>query len=219
MAAALVTIAISISAPQLYFDAASSWEVVFNEPRDLCPDLGPPPPAEDFARDGTDSMPAAYYSSVTNLTYMWAAVSGGIRPNVGLGPRGLDAMSHDCQRVLFNSSFLPTPESYANFQWLQSAHLFDNGTGFALVHNEFHGWTVPGAARYCSYNHTAHPPHGTNLGGICNMWSTGVAQTTDGGESWQLVSKPPAHRVFSTPYDRCGSFVLAIIRIACLQTC
>ena len=186
--------------PQLVLDPSSAWEVVYNNTRDACPDKVPPGPA-DFSRDGTDSMPAAYFSTQSNLTFMWAAVSGGVRPNVGKGPHGLDEMTHDCGRLLFNSSFLPTPESFANFQWLQSAHLFDNGTGFALVHNEFHGWAVPDAPSFCSYNHTVPPPPPLRLTGVCNVWSTGVARTSDGGRSWHLAAPPPSHRAFSTPYE------------------
>eukprot|EP00937_MAST-01D_sp_MAST-1D-sp2_P008027 g8027.t1 len=195
-----VLVATAFSSLRLEFPPGSTWEVVFNMSSDACPDKGNPNATDDYSRDGTDSMPAAFYSPVTNLTYMWAAVSGGVRPNVAPGPRGLASVRHDCSRTLFNSSFLGDPASFANFQWLQAAHVFANGTGFALVHNEFHGWDVPNASSFCAYNKTVRPPRPHTLGGVCNMWSTGVARTRDGGETWQLVAPPPAHRVFSAPY-------------------
>jgi len=61
---------------------------------------------------------------------------------VSVGP-SLDRLKHGCTRSLFNSTLDTTPQSFANYQWLQSAHFLDDGTIVALVHNEFHGWEVP----------------------------------------------------------------------------
>ena len=178
--------------PQLILDGNSRWETVYNATADTCP--LPLSPFSGKPYDGTDSMPAAYFSPHTNLTYMWAAVSGGVRPNVGAD--GLSSVRHDCNRVLFNSSFDASPASYANFQWLQSAHVDADGSGWALVHNEFHGFdeAVNASGAYCSYDRHNNTEH------LCNMWSTGLATTADGGETWQLAAPPPAHRVFSSPY-------------------
>eukprot|EP00041_Stephanoeca_diplocostata_P026334 m.708418 g.708418 ORF g.708418 m.708418 type:complete len:1023 (-) comp22938_c1_seq8:248-3316(-) len=141
--------------------------------------------------DGADSMPIAWYNRRDNESYWVAAVSRGIRPNVHPGPTIEHAM-HDCSAVVFNSTFSANPSTYANFQWLQSVRVFSNGTGFALVHNEWHGELfVP---QWCSLNASQHD-------NLCQMWSTGLAVTHDGGRTFALARKPPQHLVAALPHQ------------------
>jgi len=140
-------------------------------------------------------MPAAFHSRRDNLTYFWGAVGMELRPSTG---HSLDDLRHDCSvGSIFNATLAQTPQSWANFQWLQSVHMLPNGTAFALIHNEFHGYNVSGHLSYC----TATKSNATyRLGEYCNMWSTGIGVSHDFGRSFGLVARPPHHRVFSAPF-------------------
>ena len=72
-----------------------------------------------------------------NQSSLISATSQGVHASTSLGAT-LDTLSRkDCRRVVFNSSFELTPQSYANHQWLQSVRVFANGSAWGLVHNEF----------------------------------------------------------------------------------
>ena len=183
--AALVATTAAVPPPMhLAFPPGSAWAVAFNRSKDRC-DL----------HDGADSMPAAFHSRRDNLTYFWGAVGMELRPSTG---HTLDDLRHDCSvGSIFNATLAQTPQSWANFQWLQSVHMLQNGTAFALIHNEFHGYNVSGHLSYC----TATKSNATyRLGEYCNMWSTGIGVSHDFGRSFELVAPPPHHRVFSAPF-------------------
>lgn len=134
--------------------------------------------------DSCDSMPLAF--AAQGETYLISAASYGVHAFVG---PSLGAVEHQCDRVIFNSTFNNTPESYANYGWIQSVTALPNGTLVALVHNEFHGWQV-------------QPPlcNITDHGSHCNMWSTGLAISDDGGRNFRLTPAPPAHLVAAMPF-------------------
>ena len=96
-----------------------------------------------------DSMPIAWYSrGGLNQSSLISATSQGIHASTSVGAT-LDQLSRkDCGRVVFNSSFMLTPESYANHQWLQSVRLLANGSAYGLVHNEFSA-SVPCSLQCC----------------------------------------------------------------------
>jgi hypothetical protein len=72
--------------------------------------------------------------------------------------------------------------------------MFANGTGYGLVHNEFHGFsTLENATKYCNVT--------TKRGDKCNLWSTGLAYTVDGGKNFQMIAEPPGHLVAALPYQ------------------
>lgn len=154
----------------------SEWVTMYNRSQNCTP------------HDGTDSMPIAWHVRSLNQTFLVASVSDGDFPNVG--PDILH-LKHDCSRLVFNSTHDLDPASYANNQWLQSVRVFPNGTVFALIHNEFHGFEQP--AEYCQLPREQWRGH-------CNLWSTGVGLSTDGGQTFHLADAPPKHRVFSFPY-------------------
>ena len=168
----------------LSFAPGSEWEVAFNRTRDGCDH-----------NDGVDSMPTAFHSRRDNITYFWGAVGTELRPSTG---HSLDDLRHDCSvGSIFNATLAQTPQSWANFQWLQSVHLLPNGTAFALIHNEFHAFNVSDHQSFC----TATKSNSTyRLGEYCNMWSTGIGVSHDFGRSFRLVAPPPNHRVFSAPF-------------------
>jgi hypothetical protein len=168
----------------LAFAPGSEWTVAFNRTKDGC-DL----------HDGVDSMPAAFHSRRDNLTYFWGAVGTELRPSAG---RTLDDLRHDCSiGSIFNATLAQTPQSWANYQWLQSVHMMPNGTAFALIHNEFHAFNVSDRLSFCT---TTKSNATYRLGEYCNMWSTGIGVSHDFGHSFRLVAPPPAHRVFSAPF-------------------
>ena len=82
-------------------------------------------------------MPIAWFDRRRNQSSLISATSQGVHASTSLGAT-LDTLSRqDCRRVVFNSSFELTPQSYANHQWLQSVRVFANGSAWGLVHNEF----------------------------------------------------------------------------------
>ncbi|EDQ89961.1 uncharacterized protein MONBRDRAFT_7734 [Monosiga brevicollis MX1] len=172
----------------LYLEAVGPLETVFNT-SDACSDSY----WNGENHDSTDSMPIAWYNRATNETYLIAAVSEGIFPNVG---PTLSQLTHRCDRLVFNSSFEARPNTYANYQWLQSVHLFPNGTAFGLVHNEFHGYSniTDDPNAYCSLDRHEWPSH-------CNLWSTGLARSDDGARTFHLVAQPPQHLLAALPYQ------------------
>jgi hypothetical protein len=183
---AMISTANSRVEPELILEPGSDWTVAVAG-TDVCP----------TGDDGADSMPVAWRSPEDGgTTFFIAAVSAGI--HAFEGPT-LSSVRHKCGAPIFNSSFNETPESYANFQWLQAPHMFANGTGFGLVHNEFKSEFYPNASRYCSCDDHDHKhdcdPHMAR----CELWSTGLALTADGGRSWRLAAQPPQHLVAALP--------------------
>ena len=75
----------------------------------------------------------------------------------------------------------------------QSVHVYPNGSGFSLIHSEFHGDFIDANASLCSYS-DRRAPHGE-----CQLWSTALGVTADGGEHWTLAGPPPTAMVFATP--------------------
>jgi hypothetical protein len=109
--------------------------------------------------------------------------------NAGVGS-SLDNLT-GCEGV-FRSVHNTTPQSYANHQWLQSVRVFANGTVAGLVHNEFKG-DFEGPP-YCSKTYKKGQP-------TCEIWSTGLAVSMDGGTKFKLAASPPQHLVASLPYE------------------
>ena len=146
-------------------------ELVWNQSSDRCPGYN----KYGHIAEQPDSMPIAWHNPLTNVTSIIAANNWGTFASKA--PSLEQArVPHDCSRRIYVSANLSTPWSYANNQWLQSAHVYPDGTGWALVHNEFHG-EDEGNASYCSFDHST-------ADGRCQYWSTVLAKTVDGGDSW-----------------------------------
>jgi hypothetical protein len=177
---------------ELEFEAGSSWEDV-GYPA-LC--TGAPGPGQGV---GADSMPIAWHSRRTNTTFFMSADHR--RMFAGTGPTLDNLTGCSARRVLtsFNAS---TPQSYANFQWLQSVRVFANGTAAGLVHNEFKGeFPADTGPQYCS-RHCADSSSWNWQGcrdSTCEIWSTGLATSTD-ATTFELAAQPPQHLVAALPH-------------------
>eukprot|EP01047_Picozoa_sp_COSAG01_P011521 COSAG01_NODE_505_length_16132_cov_49.751528_8_plen_436_part_00 len=125
-------------------------------------------------------MPLAWHNPLTNRSYLIAATDC---TYAAVGP-SLAAVSgpHDCTRRPYTAVNDSRPWSYANHQWLQSTRVFPNGSGFALIHNEFHG-EMEHNKSYCSYDSKTDS-------GQCIEWSTDLGATTDGGVTWHQTHAP-----------------------------
>ena len=133
-----------------------------------------------------DSMPTAWHNPLTNTSSLIAATAWGTYASKG---NTLDHVTHDCSHKVFtevNSSF---PSTYTNHQWLQATRMSPDGSGQAIIHNEFHG-EQSGNLSYCSYNHKTPT-------GQCILWSTDLGHSFDGGETWTTTTAP----VFALPRE------------------
>lgn len=156
-------------------------EVVWNKSRDACPDtkwvhrLHRNVPCEE-----PDSMPLAWHNPLTNRSYLISATDCTF---AAIGPT-LAGVSgpHDCGHAPYVAVNDSRPWSYANHQWLQSTRVFPNGSGFALIHNEFHGEQEDNES-YCSFD-------SKTATGQCIEWSTDLGATTDGGATWHQTHAP-----------------------------
>ena len=150
---------------------------------------------------GQDSMPIAWFNRRTNTSYFMSAQHE--RMQAGTAST-LDDPPTSCSGNIFTShdahGFDSGPQSYANFQWLQSVRVFANGTAAGLVHNEFKGEFAP-LGQYCSKHCTDRSP--VNASGcrdqICELWSTGLASSRDGGTTFSMIAEPPHHLVAALP--------------------
>jgi len=158
--------------------AVGAAEIVYNRSADGCPGLN----WAGHPGDECDSMPTAWHDPLSNTTRLLSAVNWGMYATKG---PSLDELvpHHDCARAVFSSGKDPRPEAYNNHQWLQAPRVFANGTGFAMVHNEFHGEQPPHNASYCSFQSKTST-------GQCIEWSTDLATTANGGASWELTYAP-----------------------------
>lgn len=130
-------------------------------------------------------MPIAWHNPITNTSTLISATDCTF-PTIGSPGQGLSSpLRHICvdsakPYIAINDT---RPWTYSNHQWLQSARVFPNGSGFAFVHNEFHGEQPPHNRSYCSFDRKTET-------GQCILWSTDVAITSDGGAKWQLHAAP-----------------------------
>ena len=177
---------------ELAFEAGSAWESA-GYPA-LC--RGAAGPGEGV---GADSMPIAWHSRRANTTYLMSADHR--RMFAATGPN-LDTLRGCTPRRVLTSFNASTPQSYANFQWLQSVRVFANGTAAGLVHNEFKGeFPADTGSEYCS-RHCADSSNWNWRGcrdQICEIWSTGLASSADAA-MFELAAAPPRHLVAALPH-------------------
>ena len=153
-------------------------EIVYNLTRDGCPGLN----WAGHPGDMCDSMPTAWHNPLSNTTRLVSAVNFGEFASVG---PSLDELSshHECSHAFFKPINDSRPETYNNHQWFQAPRVFSNGSGFAMIHNEFHGEQPPHNASYCSFK-------SKQKDGNCILWSTDLAETVDGGATWEVTKSP-----------------------------
>ena len=153
---------------------------------------------------GVDSRPIAWHKRATNTSYFMSALHermvAGTAPSLDHAPTACSGpilTSHDAH------GYDSGPQSYANFQWLQSVRVFADGTAAGLVHNEFKGEFAPwDDHRYCKKHCADRSP--VNASGcrdlVCEIWSTGLAISADGGATFELAASPPQHLVAALPH-------------------
>ena len=153
--------------------------IVWNKTADACP-FTKIVNGKAVLCEEPDSMPIAWHNPTTGTSYL---ISSTDCTYATLGT-SLDALDrHDCTSTPYKQVNDSRPWTYANHQWLQSARVFANGSGFAFVHNEFHGEQLPHNQSYCSFERKTST-------GQCILWSTDLATTSNGGHTWQLSHAP-----------------------------
>eukprot|EP00037_Helgoeca_nana_P037292 m.15439 g.15439 ORF g.15439 m.15439 type:complete len:559 (+) comp8660_c0_seq1:210-1886(+) len=176
LAIGVVTVAASTISPIL--SPIGPAEIVWNATADRCPQTkwvhGIQKPCEE-----PDSMPIAWHNPLTNLTSLISATSC---TYASVGPTLSTLTHHDCKHARYVPVNDSRPWTYANHQWLQSTRVYPNGTGVALIHNEFHG-ELSGNQSYCTFDRKTAE-------GQCIFWSTDLGKTVDGGDTWELAHAP-----------------------------
>jgi hypothetical protein len=144
-------------------------QIVFNWRRDACE-----------PRDIPDA-PARAFRDADNQVHLLAShyVS-----RQAIGP-SLDRVKHRCT-VVANSASDPRPEAFQDKEWLFSPYTLDGRTVFALVHDEYHGYSHPGR---CS---SSFPR--------CWYNAITLARSDDKGATFRHARPAPGHLVAEVPY-------------------
>ena len=89
--------------------------------------------------------------------------------------------------VAWNETGDSNPALFAAAEWLDSPHVFENGTVVALIHTEYDAGTfeVPKCP-------TPYP--------YCWTVTVGLAISDDWGYTWRHARPPPAHLIAAVPY-------------------
>lgn len=157
-------------------------QVVWNQTSDACRGIGKNKYGHSWEQP--DSMPVAWHNPLQNKSYL---ISASGKTYATIGPSLSALRKHDCSHEVYSAINKSTPSSFANHQWLQAVRLFQNGTGWALIHNEFHGEMEHSTdPQYCSYDRMNNTTPKE-----CIMWSTDLGTTADGGDSWHMVDGGP----------------------------
>ena len=154
--------------------------VVWNQSRDECQNIGKNPFGHPWEQP--DSMPVAWHNPLSNRSYLISA-TGKTYATIGASLASPD-LHHDCTHQVYKAINDTRPSSFSNHQWLQATRVFPNGSGWGLIHNEFHG-EMSHNQSYCSYdtrNNTIPPD--------CIEWSTDLGVTEDGGDTWHQTHGP-----------------------------
>ena len=130
----------------------------------------------------TPDIPARAFVDNDGLVHM---IVGSTAFHRMVGPT-LFNQTRDCEPT-WNSTQNPDPSMFASAEWLDSPHVFPNGTVVALAHVEYDAMSI--AVPKC--------PHPYPL-----CWTVTVTQviSDDFGRSWRHARPPPAHLVAAVPY-------------------
>src|SRR6185295_12079049 len=97
-------------------------------------------------------------------------------------------MQHDC-RVVMKTHFDPQPANYQDAEWIGSTYTEDGDTIYALLSDEYQGWTHPGQCP------------APFMFKDCWLNSVTLAISTDAGLSYSHSANPPSHLVATAPYQ------------------
>lgn len=145
-------------------------EVVFDWSTDRC------------AKENLPDLPSRAYRDVNGQVQLILSHFTSYRMT---GP-SLNELEIDCNPMM-KSTYDPDPSQFSDAEWIASAYTEDGQTVYALVHTEYQGHT-----------HTGRCPQGEYF--PCWYNSLTMAFSTDGGETFQHIVEPPAHRVAGLPY-------------------
>ncbi len=100
----------------------------------------------------------------------------------------LDSLTHACD-IVMNSNQESDPSHYNDHEWIASTYTPDGQTIYALIHNEFHGYSYPGVCDFNDYS---------------KCWYNAItfAQSLDGGKTYVQTSPPQLVASVPYPYDR-----------------
>jgi hypothetical protein len=126
-------------------------------------------------RDVPDTPPHAFRDSGGNI-HFFANTFLGFR----FGGRDFDHLAHpDCEQMKV-PGLDPEPAHFRDHEWLVSPYSLDGTHVYALVHNEYFGWT---------YNNSCAQPADTGRGKHCWYMAITSAWSNNGGRSFE---QPPA---------------------------
>jgi len=154
------------------FETSGPEEVVFDWSTDRCDDLDIPDfPARAF-RDNSGQV---------------QLISSHMTVRRFLGP-DLDHLSHDCI-VVMTSDYDPDPGMFNDVEWIGATYTEDGETIYAVLHNEYEGWTHPGQCRTSAWD--------------ANCWYNGLtlAISEDAGRSYYHPVAPPLHHIAGAPWQ------------------
>ncbi len=148
------------------FEISGPPEVVFDWSTDRCEDADVP----DF--------PARAFVDQSGQVQL---ISSNHKPRRFLGA-DLNNLTHDCG-IVMTSNYDSDPSRFDDVGWLGATYTEDGSTIYAIVHNEFEGWTHPG---YCNVGYWS-----------ANCWYNGLtlAVSTDAGLSYDHPVSPPLHLI------------------------
>jgi hypothetical protein len=144
-------------------------QIVFDWSRDRCGDLNIPDAPVRAFRDSHDEV------QLTVSHYVGRRMTG---------PE-LDHLAINCN-VTMSSDMNADPSAYDDKEWVHSPFTFDGQTVYAVIHDEYQGWTHPGM---CT----------SSLIEDCWYNSLTLATSVDGGATYTHTA-PPSHLIASMPY-------------------
>jgi hypothetical protein len=148
------------------FEISGPPEIVFDWTTDSCEDLDIPDLSARAFRDKNDQV---------------QLISSHINVRRSIGP-DLDSLVHDCT-IVMSSHHDPDPAMFNDVEWIAATYTEDGETIYAIVHNEYEGWTHPGQCRTTRWT--------------MDCWYNGLtlAVSTDVGLTYSHPVAPPLHLI------------------------
>lgn len=157
------------ASPQLLGPAVTVWNASFST-------------CGAKARDNVDSPARAFIDASGTVR-----VTGSCRTSRLASGATLFDVTHDCE-IALESTNDSSPAMFADNEWISSTYSLGGDRVFALLHNEYHGFSH-GQCAMVPFRH-----------GYCQMFSLTAAQSTDGGRHWSHLRPPPHHLVATPPH-------------------
>ena len=131
----------------------------------------------------TPDIPARAFVDDVGLTHM---IDGSTSFHWMTGPSVYN-QTRNCTPA-WNSTQNPDPSMFASAEWLDSPHVFPNGTVIALVHVEYDAMNIQ--VPKCPHNYP-----------LCWTVTITLARSDDWGYTWRHARPPPNHLVMAVPYE------------------